>query len=471
MIYIQGPKSYWTMIKLTFRQGTLLVLGNLRVPHTLWDERSKAFRAQGMYYPEIINYLKNSGIEFEDSVLELLPCPDLKRAFLTSRAQKKLRNYQQEALAAWKANEKRGAVVLPTGSGKTLVGIQAIADCNTPTLVLVPTLDLLEQWKNQLSQAFEIEIGKLGGGEKKLLSITVSTYDSAYLHAESLGNLFGLLIFDEVHHLPASGYKSIAEFSAAPWRLGLTATYEREDGLHLELSRLLGGKVYEKTAPELAGKHLAPYKIKRILVALPESERELYDEQNSIFLNYLKKTRLRMQSPQDFQKLVLKSGRDPAARRALLAKNKARDLAFSSEAKLEKLAEILQKHKEERIFIFTEHNRLVHRISQKFLIPALTYKTPTKERTSILNKFKSGTYRAVVTSKILDEGIDVPEAGVGIIVSGTGSKRAYVQRLGRLLRKKTGKKAVLYELIAAETSEIGTARRRKKALAKPKGDK
>lgn len=458
------------MIKLTFRQGTLLISGNCRAgPHAVWDERSKAFRAPGMYYREIITYLENSGIEFEDSVLDLLPCPDLKAAYLASGDKKTLRNYQEEALAAWEANEKWGALVLPTGSGKTVVGIKAIADCNTPALVIVPTLDLLEQWKTQLSKAFGMEIGKLGGGEKKLLPITVSTYDSAYIHAEILGNHFGLIIFDEVHHLPASGYRTIAEFSAAPRRMGLTATYEREDGLHEELSRLLGGKVYEKTAPELAGEHLAPYRIERIPVALTEKERELYEEQYSVFTAYLKKTRMRMQSPQDFQKLVMKSGRDPAARQALLSRNKARDLAFNSEAKIDKLAELLQRHSRDRVFIFTEHNRLVHRISQRFLIPAVTYRTPSKERNSILERFKNGTYRAVVTSKVLDEGIDVPEAGVGIIVSGTGSKRAYVQRLGRILRKKEGKEAVLYELIAAETSETGTARRRKEGLSKGKG--
>lgn len=452
------------MIKLSFKQGTLLIEGDVRVPNATWDERSKSFRAPAMYYRDIANYLENSGIEFIDDVLDLLPCPDLRQAYEASGKKLDLRDYQAEALASWGENEKQGVLVMPTGSGKTLVGIRAIAGCNTPSLVLVPTLDLLEQWKNQLEEAFSMEIGKLGGGEKKILPITVSTYDSAYIHAETLGNRFGLLVFDEVHHLPAAGYRSIAEFSAAPYRLGLTATYEREDGLHTELSRLVGGKAYEKKVSELAGGHLAPYRIEKVNVALTDEEREGYEEHYSVFLNYLKKTGIIMKSPQDFQKLVMKSGRDPGARKALLARNAARDLAFNSASKLEKLAEILGEHREDRIFIFTEHNRLVHRISQKFLIPAITYRTPVKERNSILEKFKNGTYRAVVTSRVLDEGIDVPEASVGIIMSGTGSKRAYIQRLGRILRKKEGKEAVLYEIIASETSETGTAHRRKGAL-------
>ena len=453
------------MIKISFKQGTLLIQGNVRVPNAVWDERSGSFRALAMYYRDTVNYLKKSKIQFEDNVLDLLPCPDLAAAYEASGQKLKLRDYQAEALVSWGENDKWGVLVLPTGSGKTLVGIRAIAGCNTPALVIVPTLDLLEQWKKQLEEAFSMEIGQLGGGEKKILPITVSTYDSAYIHAETLGNRFGLLVFDEVHHLPAAGYRSIAEFSAAPYRLGLTATYEREDELHSELNRLVGGKVYEKQISELTGGHLAPYIIKRIAIALTNEERKEYEQHYSVFLNYLRKTGMIMKGPQDFQKLVMKSGRDPEARKALLARNAARDLAFNSDSKLEKLKKILETHKDDRVFIFTEHNRLVHLISREFLIPAITHRTPAKERSSILEKFRAGSYRAVVTSKVLDEGIDVPEANIGIIASGTGSKREYIQRLGRILRKKEGKEAILYEIIAEETIETGTAKRRKEAVS------
>ena len=249
----------------------------------------------------------------------------------------------------------------------------------------------------------------------------------------------------------------------------MTATYEREDELHSELNRLVGGKVYEKHVSELAGSHLAPYKIKRIAASLTDEEREEYDKYYSVYTDYLRKTGMVLRGPKDFQKLVMKSGRDPEARKALLARNTARELAFNTESKLEKLKEILNKHREDRIFIFTEHNRLVHRISREFLIPSITYRTPSKERNSILEKFKNGKYKAVVTSKVLDEGIDVPEANIGIIASGTGSKLAYIQRLGRILRKKEGKEAILYEIITEETTEAGTARRRKEAISTRKG--
>ncbi|CAG1005007.1 hypothetical protein METP2_03613 [Methanosarcinales archaeon] len=444
-------------MELTFNRGTILIRGDIRIPNSTWDERSKIFRAMALHYKDIVDYLNNSKIGFIDNVLDLIPCPELHSSIT-------LRDYQKQALDAWILNSKRGVIVLPTGSGKTVIGINAISLLNTPTIVVVPTLDLLDQWRSQLKKEFKIDIGMLGGGEQEIKAITVSTYDSAYIHAARLGNKFGLIIFDEVHHLPAEGYKHIAEMFASPFRMGLTATYERDDGLHSELNRLVGGKVFEKQVKELAGEHLSPFRLQKIAVDLTAEEQTEYEQNQGIFADYLRRCNITIRTPLDFQKIVIRSGRDPNARKALLARNKARDIALNSVSKIEKFREILKKHAESRLFIFTEHNKLVHIISKEFLIPSITYRTATRERGEILDRFRSGVYRAVVTSKVLDEGIDVPEADVGVILSGTGSGRAFIQRLGRILRKKEGKEAVLYEIVSAETSEINTAKRRNKAL-------
>ncbi len=444
-------------MELAFSRGTIIIRGDIRVPNSTWDERSRTFRAVALHYRDIIDYLKASGMDFKDNVLDLIPCPELRTGVV-------LRDYQQQALEAWEAGGRRGVIVLPTGSGKTFIGIKAISLLNTPTIVVAPTIDLMNQWRVKLKEEFKVDVGVLGGGEQEIKAITVSTYDSAYIYAERLGNRFGFMIFDEVHHLPAEGYRHIAEMFASPFRMGLTATYEREDGLHTELNRLIGGKVFEKKISELAGEHLSPYRIEKITVDLIREEQEEYNLNQGIFSDYLRKNNLSLRNPADFQKLVIRSGRDPGAREALLARNTARDIAFNSASKVGKLAGILRKHKEGKVFIFTEHNKLVHRISKEFLIPAITYRTAGKERSEILERFKSGIYKAVVTSKVLDEGIDIPDADVGIIISGTGSERAFVQRLGRILRKKKGKEAVLYELVSADTSKINTARRRARAL-------
>lgn len=448
-------------MELSFNQGTIVVRGNVRIPNTSWDERSKTFRAMALHYKDIIDYLNNSCIDFIDTVFDLIPCPEFQ-----IQNNIILRDYQKKAIDEWSKNSKRGVLVLPTGSGKTIIGIEAISMLNTPTIVIAPTLDLVNQWRSKLKEAFQnnVNVGILGGGKQEIRALTVSTYDSAYIHAERLGNRFNFIIFDEVHHLPAEGYRHIAEMFASPSRMGLTATYEREDGLHTELNRLVGGKVFEKKVKQLVGEHLSPFRLEKIPVELTDEEKKEYDLNHGIFKDYLRRNNITIQSSADFQKIVMRSGRDPNARKALLARNTARTIALNSTSKMEKLSEILKMHKEGKVFIFTEHNKMVHRISKEFLIPAITYRTVSKERGEILDKFRSGAYKAVVTSKVLDEGIDVPDADVGIILSGTGSERAFVQRLGRILRKKEGKEAVLYEIISAETSEVNTARKRKKSL-------
>lgn len=420
-----------------------------------------------LHYRDMINYLQESRVSFEDNVLDPLPCPRYSEPRIT------LRDYQAQALAAWERAERWGTLVLPTGSGKTLVAIEAIFRLNVPALVVVPTLDLMEQWAAKLENELGAKVGIFGGGHHGIEALTVATYDSAYLRAEQLGNKYPLLVFDEVHHLPAPRYSSIAEFFASPYRMGLTATYEREDGLHLGLPRLVGDKVYEVAVRELAGKHLADYDLRTIKTELTAEEQKEYERCTRVYRGYLSRRGISLRTPADFRRFVILSGRDPRAREALLARHRARAIALNSRAKIEVLRGLLREHVKDRVLIFTEHNELVRRISKAFLLPAITHRTSKEERRHNLARFREGTYKVIVTSKVLDEGIDVPEANVGIILSGTGSTREFRQRLGRLLRKKRGKRAVLYEIVSRNTSEVLTARRRhipvKKKLSGKRG--
>ncbi|MFB6198686.1 MAG: helicase-related protein, partial [Halobacteriaceae archaeon] len=169
---------------------------------------------------------------------------------------------------------------------------------------------------------------------------------------------------------------------------------------------------------------------------------------------------IEMRGPGDFQKIVLRSGNDPNAWRAVRARNEARKVAYSSESKLDELAHLLERHRDDRIIIFTRYNDLVYRVADRYLIPPVTHKTKTEERRQILERFRDGTHSAIVSSQVLDEGVDVPDANVGIIMSGTGSSREYRQRLGRILRP-SGDEARLYEIVSSGTSEIRTSSRRK----------
>ncbi|MBN1763499.1 MAG: DEAD/DEAH box helicase family protein [Methanomicrobia archaeon] len=444
------------MIHVHYEKGTLVVTSNFKLPHTVWDTRSGCYRCLPIFYKDLIEYLKLSRIEYADAALDLPPMPQLIDTMV------KLHDYQTDALKRW-LRTKHGVLVLPTGAGKTVIGMKAIVALNVPTLVVVPTLELVKQWQRELEAKLGIEIGTYSGEAHVLKPVTVATYDTTYLRAEELGNKFLFLIFDEVHHLPSPGYMNIAELFVAPYRLGLTATYEREDGRHKELERLVGGKIYEIGVEKLTGKHLAEYTTRKVVTDLTEAERAEYEHHYKIFTDFLTTKRIILKSPRDFQRFVMRTGRDLKAREALLARNRARRIALNSHSKLEALSEILAEHFGERTIIFTEHNSLVYAISKEFLIPAITHTTQKEERAEILDRFRTGTYSIIVTSKVLEEGIDVPEASVGVILSGSGSKREYKQRLGRILRKREGKLAVLYEIVSKGTTEIGIARRRKDA--------
>lgn len=463
-------------LQLLFERGTILCKGDrlhdLKIPHIEWDGRVGAYRALAFHYRDIVEYLYRSKISYEDSALDLIPCP----VPLQLTQDLGLRDYQQEALDKWWGDgSKRGVVVLPTGAGKTYVAFAAIDKLNrnkisrpSPTFIITPTLDLVDQWRSELGKFFNAELGEYTGREKSLKPITVATYDSALIHSEHLGNRFKFLVVDEVHHLPAESYRQIAQSFAAPYRLGLTATYEREDELHQVLPELLGGKIYEVGVKELAGEHLAQYTVKTIKVALTPEEQEAYDRHSQIFAGYIRSSRIRMTGPQDFQKVVLRSGNDPGAWKAVRAQNEARKIAYNSSTKLERLREFLEEHRGDRMIIFTRYNDLVYRISKEFLIPYITYRTGKDERREVLQRFKDGTYKAIVSSQVLDEGVDVPDANVGIILSGTGSNREFIQRLGRILRPAPGKRAVLYELVSSETGEVRTAYKRKVQLTQRK---
>jgi superfamily II DNA or RNA helicase len=466
---------------LTYDKGTIVIRGLAHIPFAILDPRTNVLRALALHYSNIIDYLKQSGIQYSDHVLSEETM--MLSSSLSSSSPLSLRDYQQRALDNWLRAGLRGCVVLPTGSGKTILGIKAIEKANAASLVIVPTLDLMDQWTTVLSKHFpNTRIGNLGGGNDDIQSITVSTYDSAYIRAPFLGNKFSLVIFDEVHHLAALGYRTIAEQMAAPFRLGLTATIEREDDLHKDLPRLVGEIVFQASPDELArDKHLASYEIERRTVEMLPNELEEYRRNMSIYQQCMKKLNFQRYAI-PLEKLIIMSGRNRTAREALLSRNKAMNIALNSRAKIEELREILAENKGVKTIIFTQHNSLVHEISDKFLIPLITHKTIKEERQDVLKGFKEGRYMAIVTSKVLDEGVDIPDAELGIILSGTGSAREFIQRLGRLLRprpnnnnsvsssatssnyKEDYKKARLIEIISSETKETVTSAKRKRAL-------
>lgn len=445
---------------LSFEAGTLLLDGDSDFPAPAafrWDERVRRWRAPAWAYRDVIKEFIRRQVPYEDRA----------RAYLEFDFRPTLavepRPYQQEAIAAWRRAGRCGVVILPTGAGKSLVAQIAIEQTKRSSLIVVPTIDLMNQWYDLLLSSFQAEVGLIGGGYYELGALTVTTYASAFRFMERLGNQFGLLVFDECHHLPSSVYRYAAELSIAPFRLGLTATPERADGADESLARLIGPIVYRREAQEMAGEYLADYSVVRINVQLTPAERAAYEAERAVFRQFLHERRISLSSLQGWQLFVIASAQSEAGRRAMFAYRESKRIALGTEAKLRVLAELLKRHKRDRVLVFTAENEIVYRISGQFLIPAITHETGIKERREWLAAFNQGDVLALATSKVLNEGVNIPDASVAVVLSGSGSTREHIQRLGRILRKRPDKEAVLYEVVTRDTTEEHISRRRTEA--------
>jgi superfamily II DNA or RNA helicase len=473
-------------MKLEFDGGTLLLRGATEsAPYAEWDDRVDEYRAQAYRYRALLewagmwNGTRNRGEESDNAEQRTLqqgfeqPIEDAARRYhvldLTPSLHIEPRDYQQAALSAWIDHERRGSVVLPTGSGKTFLGLQAIANAGVSALIVTPTIDLMNQWHATLTNAFGDQlrepIGVLGGGSHDVTSITVTTYDSAYRYINEYGDRFGLLVVDEEHHLPAPTYQQIPEMTIAPYRLGLTATYERPDGKHELLEDLIGPVVYRENVDELAGEYLSEYETIHMSVDLTADERSEYDEEYQIYRDYVDSHEFDLWKEEGYAEFLKRTSYDPQGRRALIAKQRAERIARTAAKKLDTLDTLIKRHHDDRAIIFTANNDFAYDVSQEFIIPCITHQTKTEERTEILDRFRSGEYSLLVTSQVLDEGIDVPAANVGIILSGSASKRQYAQRLGRILRPTDDRQpARLYEIISENTMETYVSQRRRKGV-------
>lgn len=422
---------------------------------------------------------------------------------LTLRDTRELHPYQIEALQAWQASGFWGSVVLPTGAGKTLLALHAMVLCATHTLIVVPTLDLLHQWYARLVNAFgavgDGHIGVWCGAEKRLAPLTVTTYPSAWAYAETLGNQFKLLIFDEIHHLPAPSWREIALMCAAPYRLGLTATYPEFQGpplLQLPgdvrpppdagapdadagasvavlrpsdlsptalLAEYVGPVVYRKHLDDLTGEQLAVYRTQRVRVDLTAEERAQYDAAYDTYTGYIREARLRERhGPGWWDVLTRRSAYEAEARRAKVAELRLKEIVHQAQGKLAALEQLLREHVDRSMLIFTAHNRFAYQIARRYLLPVITHQTQAAERKAILDGFRAGVYRAIVTSKVLNEGVDVPEAKIAVVLGGSSGAREYMQRLGRILRKRGNEQAILYEVIARKTVDERIAQQRRR---------
>ena len=459
-------------LRLVFDEGTLIVEGpregeELGLPGVRYDFRTKQFRAEAIWYRTVVEQLRGRKRAYQDVARAYEPASwELKVA-------KQAFPHQVEGLKAWWESGGRGVVVLPTGTGKTHLANMAIEKAERPTLVVTPTIDLMNQWYDELTLGFDTEVGLLGGGYYDIKPLTVTTYDSAYLNMDRIGDKFGLIVFDECHHLPGPTYGLAATCAIAPFRLGLTATPERADLAHTHTDQLIGPIVYRREITQLRGHYLADYSVMTLYVQLSDEERTRYEQARELYRGFLRESGVDMRQPNGWSQFIYVAHRSPEGREAFRAYREQRELALAAPAKLNLLGRLLERHNGDRVLIFTHDNATVYKIAREFLVPVITHQTKTKERRDVLLKFNSGAYPIVATSRVLNEGVNVPEANVAVVLSGSGSVREHVQRLGRVLRKSGDKEAVLYEVITRDTVEEFTSNRRRQHSAydgKPRGD-
>ncbi len=330
--------------------------------------------------------------------------------------------FQEEALQRWLANKHRGTIVIPTGGGKTFIALKAMAQLQVRTLVLVITEELLEQWAHRIESFLGYRPGRLSGKYDELREITVCTYHTAVKDIDRLRDRFDLVIADECHHVPAETFKQVLFQLSAPYRMALSATVERSDGNEHLIFLACGEVVYRVSYRDLV-KHglVVPVRHFRIYVDLSDDEKRLYEKKTNI--------------------LELKS------------------IACRARAKIDVAVRIARTEYElgSKILIFTQYKsqaeELYRRLREEIGKVALITGS-TRNRETLFRMFSKGAIRVIVTTTVLDEGVDVPDADTAIIVSGTGSSRQMIQRIGRVVRAAPGKKeARVYELVTRRTVE------------------
>ena len=350
----------------------------------------------------------------------------------------KIRPYQELAAEGfWHGGS--GVVVLPCGAGKTIVGAAAMAHAKATTLILVTNTVAARQWREELLRRTtlnEDEIGEYSGAKKEIRPVTIATYqvmtkkkNGVYAHLDLFDTHdWGLIIYDEVHLLPAPIFRFTADIQSRR-RLGLTATLVREDGMEGEVFSPIGPKRFDVPWKEIEAQgYIAPAECIEVRVNLTEAERLLY------------------------------ATAEPEERYRYCA---------TTRTKRDVVEELVGLHAGEQILVIGQYIDQLDDLSETLGVPVIKGETPIKEREKLFAAFRSGEITCLVVSKVANFSIDLPEATIAIQVSGAfGSRQEEAQRLGRILRPKAdGRGAKFYSVVSRDTIDQDFAQNRQRFLA------
>lgn len=455
-----------------FHEGTLrlrgfqqrfidTVLAGLPIAH---DDRDNCFRCNAMHWSDLRERLKRGlagSYCCEVATFDELTIP--------GKLNRVLRPDQLSAADAFDSGGRRGLIVMPTGTGKTVVAMELMRRAGTSTLVVVPVRDLMYQWHAKILESTGIDAGLIGDGVHRVSPISVTTYDSAAIHMPRIGDRFAMIIFDEVHHLAGPWRSDAARMSIAPIRLGLTATLPTEPDRLQRLEELIGPTLYQQSISEASGRSLAEYAVRRIAVQMSDQEQQRYRELSKVIQQFV----YEQQSidPQfrwdDVYGLSAATSTDPEraaeSSKALRAFRRKRRIEERATGKFRVLEDLFRLHAGQPVIVFVGSNAMAREISLRFLVPCLLSHCSKRERLELLAGFADGRYPVLIANRVLDEGVDLPEVKVAIVIGGLASSRQAVQRLGRVLRKGSGgQKAILYEVVTEGTKEVDRSRTRRR---------
>jgi len=350
--------------------------------------KKSAYVPVGLFH-RVIDFLNDLSIPYEVNIKEK------QNINIPMKLNFKLYPHQEEAYRKW-FQRKRGTIAIFTRGGKSFIALKAIYDLRKPSIIFVTTRELAATWRNYLIKYLgirEYDIGYLGEGIKKITQITISTYASGVKYIEDIKDKFEFVVFDEGHHLPADSFRKIALNIDALYRMVLTATPYRRDKNEVLIFSLCGGLVAN--------------------------------------IDYISLLKMRIVAPIEVFKTIY---------------------AVGPEEKLQKLLEVIEKHKDEQIIIFTQYLDTAEKLYLELLkkgykVALITGEVSKYKRERFFNDFVKGLIKILVTTTVLDEGVTVPDAEVAIIYEGSGEERQMIQRIGRVLGYKPGKRAKIYEIV------------------------
>jgi superfamily II DNA or RNA helicase len=456
------PLEMASILRISFDRGILRLEGTdspASLPGVRWDEATRSWQAPPCRLADILERAVDLGWIVDDRVAAARKqCPG-------GWVRPTLRPYQEQAIAAWRAFRRRGTICLPTGSGKTRVAVAALAELAGSALILCPTRALLGEWERTLAQWYAGRVGIVGDGERRIEAVTVMTFESAYRHMSEMGDGFETLVVDEVHHFGGGARTEALETCAATSRLGLTATAPAADSTSAgRIGELVGPVVCEVALRALIGTHLAKLETVCLKVLLDDDERTAYARHYRPFAE-LYASFVRAYPGAEWPAFVESLSKTAAGRSALEGYHLATRIACFPKAKRALTASLLRRHELDKTLVFTAFAEDAYTIAKDHLVPVITADVARRERDEILARFRDGRYRAIVSARVLNEGIDVPDANVAILTGGNLGKREYVQRIGRVLRPAPDKQALAYELVTLGTIDDVRARTRRRLAA------